>query len=147
MRHLLCLVAVAKLCLDNCSLTLFQCARLTPINNLRNTLTFTILVLKLVIRLTFISTVCPIIIKHLFFMDVPCNWTKSRKKSINFWNQKETAPSDRHERCIVTCKKTACIFLSLRCDFGLDFSSFLTLLQMCLCHIGGPPMSAFVGLQ
>ena len=63
-----------------------------------------------------------------------------------------TKLSGRRERCIVTCKKkkkkTACISLPCAVIFlGFDFSSFLTLLQMCLCHIGGPPTSAFVGLQ
>lgn len=81
-----------------------------------------------VIRLTFIPTACPIIMKHLFIMDVVCfvigpnpgssksTWEPERGLLIS---ASLTRPSDRHERCIVTCKekkkkkkKTVYIFLS-----------------------------------
>lgn len=111
-----------------------------------------------VIRLAFIITVCPMIIKHLFFMDVVCfviglnpgssksTWeSKKKKKKEVYWYP---LTLQNHLPDMKDALQLARKQLILFCDFGFDFSSFpLTLLQMCLCHIGGPPMSAFVGLQ
>lgn len=77
-----------------------------------------------VIRLAFIITVCPMIIKHLFFMDVVCfviglnpgssksTWeSKKKKKRSLLISTHSPKPSARHERCIATCTKTAYTFL------------------------------------
>lgn len=83
------------------------------------TIDSTLEVLMPVIRPAFIIKVCPMIIKHLFFMDVVCfvigqnpgsskSTLEPKKKSIDIRSLSKTI---RHERCIVTCNKTVYTFL------------------------------------
>lgn len=76
------------------------------------------------------------------------NKPRTRRRSVDIHSLNK--PSHRHERCIVTCKKTAYIFLSCAVIFLFIFLfySFPHTSSKCVCvTLEAHQSSAFVGLQ